>query len=105
MQHSGMAKAAPSSHTGPTGTAGPLASGMLACFGDAPELMGRQVDLLAEAERGIDETRRADPRSPASPTSVPSRRPSPAVSRLVTTGSSPTTSSSAGPIQGPSTSA
>jgi hypothetical protein len=64
MQHRKTGDAAASAQAGSAGTASPLATGMRICFSDAPELMERQVALLAEAERGIDETRRADPRLP-----------------------------------------
>ena len=62
MRHRKATNAAPSTQAGSAGTASPFATEMRACFSDAPELMDRQVALLAEAERAIDETRRADPR-------------------------------------------
>jgi hypothetical protein len=64
IQHRKTTNDAASGQAGSAGTASPLATGMRICFSDAPEIMERQVALLAEAERSIDETRRADPRLP-----------------------------------------
>ena len=64
LQHREIGNATPSGETGSAGTTSPLATGMRTCFSDAPELLDRQVALLAEAERGIDEMRRTDPRLP-----------------------------------------
>jgi hypothetical protein len=62
LQHRETANVAASAQAGSAGRESQLASGMRTCFSDAPQLIDRQVALLAEAEQGIDETRRADPR-------------------------------------------